>query len=84
MILVTKNLKMDKVIMNRKKSNKRRKQKASKKEKQMEALMKRIEEKERAIKQKEKDELKYKNQGETWMGPIQNGPVDRGGYFYSK
>ena len=82
MILVTKNLKMDKVIMNRKKSNKRRKQKASKKEKQMEALMKRIEEKERAIKQKEKDELKYKNQGETWMGPIQNGPVDRGGLHH--
>lgn len=50
----------------------------------MEALMKRIEEKEKAIKQKEKDELKYKNQGETWMGPVQNGPIDRGGYFYSK
>ena len=32
----------------------------------------------------ELDELKYKNQGETWMGPMQNGPIDRGGYFYSK
>lgn len=66
------------------KRNKKAKAKLSKKDGQMEALMKRIEEKEKAIKQKEKDELKYKNQGETWMGPVHNGPIDRGGYFYSK
>ena len=70
--------------MKRNKRNKKAKSKLSKKDRQMEALMKRIEEKEKAIKQKEKDELKYKNQGETWMGPVQNGPIDRGGYFYSK
>ncbi len=70
--------------MKKNKRNKKAKSKLSKKDRQMEALMKRIEEKEKAIKQKEKDELKYKNQGETWMGPVHNGPIDRGGYFYSK
>ena len=72
--------------MKRNKRNKKAKAKSklSEEDRQMQALMKRIEEKEKAIKQKEKDELKYKNQGETWMGPVHNGPIDRGGYFYSK
>jgi len=57
----------------------------SKEEKQMSALMKRVEKRQREIEQKEKDELKYKGDGEdTWMGSLNNGPIDRGKRFYSK
>jgi len=72
------------VKRNKRNKKAKAKSKLSEEDRQMQALMKRIEEKEKAIKQKEKDELKYKNQGETWMGPVHNGPIDRGGYFYSK
>jgi len=76
----------------RKKPNNKKKPRPSKQEKQMSALMKRIEKKEREIEkrqreieQKEKDELKYKGNGEdTWMGPLNNGSIDRGKHFYSK
>ncbi len=55
-----------------------------KQDKQMKALMHRIEQKEKKIEQQKADEIKYKNQGSSWMGPTQNGPINRGGYFYSK